>query len=228
MDFAHLLSRSVWKLPAGSQGGTEPFDLVSGPLWRAKLLAVPSEHILVLIFHHIVCDGWSIGVLMRELVAGYEAFLRGNLGFELPMRMQITPSGRASRLPDQPFSATSNWRKHLEGVTGAIQIPLTSRVLLSRPFVAHGCPRRFRRSLPIASSVAYSEGAHSSWSCWERSRSSCRGMAAKTISSSAHRSQTASAVPLRANRIFANWRSGPIFPETQRSWICLPEFAKQP
>ncbi len=56
----------------------KPFDLVSGPPWRAKLLCCSErEHVLVVILHHIICDGWSIGVFVRELVAGYEAFLRG-------------------------------------------------------------------------------------------------------------------------------------------------------
>ena len=54
------------------------FDLVSGPPWRASLLCCSErEHVLVVVLHHIICDGWSIGILMRELVAGYEAFSRG-------------------------------------------------------------------------------------------------------------------------------------------------------
>ncbi|MGB8507779.1 MAG: condensation domain-containing protein, partial [Pyrinomonadaceae bacterium] len=53
-----------------------PFDLEGGPLLRASLLRVAEdEHILMLVMHHIVSDGWSMGVLVRELTALYEAYL---------------------------------------------------------------------------------------------------------------------------------------------------------
>src|SRR5689334_23824378 len=45
-----------------------PFDLQTGPLIRARLLRLSGkEHVLLLSMHHIVSDGWSIGVLVREL-----------------------------------------------------------------------------------------------------------------------------------------------------------------
>ena len=52
-----------------------PFDLTQGPLLRAKLLKLAQkEHILVLVIHHIISDGWSIGLLFRELTFHYEAY----------------------------------------------------------------------------------------------------------------------------------------------------------
>ena len=52
-----------------------PFDLSTGPLLRARLLALgPHTHVLFLTMHHIVSDGWSLGVLFREVAAIYEAF----------------------------------------------------------------------------------------------------------------------------------------------------------
>jgi amino acid adenylation domain-containing protein len=61
--------------------GTEslrPFNLERGPLLRARLLRLTEdEHLLLLTMHHIVSDGWSLGVLIRELATLYEGFVEG-------------------------------------------------------------------------------------------------------------------------------------------------------
>src|SRR5205085_7121849 len=55
----------------------QPFDLARGPLLRAALLQLDAQtHLLLLTFHHIVVDGWSLGVLLRELAACYAAARR--------------------------------------------------------------------------------------------------------------------------------------------------------
>ncbi|NHZ80289.1 amino acid adenylation domain-containing protein, partial [Massilia sp. CCM 8695] len=55
-----------------------PFDLMRGPVLRVKLLRLSaSEHVLLLVMHHIAADGWSISVLVRELGALYAAFKDG-------------------------------------------------------------------------------------------------------------------------------------------------------
>ncbi|MVT50318.1 amino acid adenylation domain-containing protein [Bradyrhizobium yuanmingense] len=55
-----------------------PFDLAAGPLVRGRLIRMAEgEHLFLLTQHHIVSDGWSIGVLMRELGALYRAFAAG-------------------------------------------------------------------------------------------------------------------------------------------------------
>lgn len=55
-----------------------PFDLQRGPLLRARLLRItPQEHVLLLTLHHIVSDGWSTGILVRELESLYGAFTAG-------------------------------------------------------------------------------------------------------------------------------------------------------
>jgi acyl carrier protein len=66
----------------------KPFDLERGPLFRAELLRrSEQEHVGLLCMHHIISDGWSTGVLMRELSALYAAF----------------SSGRPSPLPELPI-----------------------------------------------------------------------------------------------------------------------------
>ncbi|MDA9545473.1 peptide synthetase, partial [Bradyrhizobium sp. CCBAU 45321] len=55
-----------------------PFDLAAGPLVRGRLIRMAEgEHLFLLTQHHIVSDGWSIGVIMRELGALYRAFAAG-------------------------------------------------------------------------------------------------------------------------------------------------------
>lgn len=55
-----------------------PFDLTQGPLLRTTLLRLSArEHVLLLMMHHIICDGWSLGVLTHELILLYDAFCTG-------------------------------------------------------------------------------------------------------------------------------------------------------
>ncbi|MCL6299464.1 non-ribosomal peptide synthetase [Streptomyces kronopolitis] len=55
-----------------------PFDLVNGPVFRPTVLRfAPEDHVLVLAFHHIAVDGWSLGLVDQELAAFYNARLRG-------------------------------------------------------------------------------------------------------------------------------------------------------
>jgi Condensation domain len=55
-----------------------PFDLAAGPVVRVRLLRVgPEDHVVVFTVHHIVADGWSLGVLLGEMGVLYEAFSQG-------------------------------------------------------------------------------------------------------------------------------------------------------
>ncbi|WP_116248104.1 non-ribosomal peptide synthetase [Nocardiopsis sp. FIRDI 009] len=61
-------------LPAARELAAEPFDLEHGPVVRFHLLRVAEDdHALVVCLHHIVSDGWSLEILIAELVAAYEA-----------------------------------------------------------------------------------------------------------------------------------------------------------
>ena len=53
---------------------SRPFDLLNGPLLRASLFRLgQDEYVLVVCMHHIVCDGWSMDVMVREFVQCYQA-----------------------------------------------------------------------------------------------------------------------------------------------------------
>jgi len=56
------------------------FDLERGPLFRARLYRLGADrHVLLLTMHHIVSDGWSMGILIRELGELYGSFVRGQV-----------------------------------------------------------------------------------------------------------------------------------------------------
>ncbi|MYT19908.1 non-ribosomal peptide synthetase, partial [Streptomyces sp. SID7760] len=63
-----------------------PFDLAAGPLLRALLIRLGAEdHLLVLVVHHIATDGWSMGLLWRELSEAYAALLAGRPPAQAPL-----------------------------------------------------------------------------------------------------------------------------------------------
>ncbi|HVT16281.1 MAG TPA: amino acid adenylation domain-containing protein [Thermoanaerobaculia bacterium] len=98
-----------------------PFDLARGPLCRALLLRLGErDHALLLALHHIVCDGWSLGVLVRELAALYGAHA----------------SGRPSPLPPLPiqYADFAVWqRQSLAGEALARQLAYWKRQLTASP-----------------------------------------------------------------------------------------------
>jgi amino acid adenylation domain-containing protein len=60
------------------QSVSAPFDLQHGPLFRARLLKLADrEHLLIFAVHHIICDGWSLGVMLSDLAKIYTALNRG-------------------------------------------------------------------------------------------------------------------------------------------------------
>jgi hypothetical protein len=67
----------------------QPFDLTQFPLLRLKLLRLqPDEHILLVTMHHIISDGWSIGILIREVATLYDAFSTGKQSPLAPLAIQ--------------------------------------------------------------------------------------------------------------------------------------------
>ncbi len=70
--------REAAATPVLLEEARRPFDLKSGPMLRAALLRFGAEdHILLLTTHHVVCDDWSTGILLRELFTVYAAFAAG-------------------------------------------------------------------------------------------------------------------------------------------------------
>ncbi len=105
-----------------------PFDLASGPLYRSLLLWDEDEtHLLLLTLHHIVADGWSIGVLVRELGALYEALSAGRPSPlpELPLQYADFAVWQREWLRGEVLEAQIDfWRQRLAGAPPVTTFPL--------------------------------------------------------------------------------------------------------
>src|SRR5215813_13196004 len=104
-----------------------PFDLARGPLLRVTLLRLgEQDHVLLLTMHHIVCDGWSMGVLYRELSLLYEAFSKGLPSplSDLPIQYADFAVWQREWLQGEVLETQlSYWKKQLEGVPAVINLP---------------------------------------------------------------------------------------------------------
>jgi amino acid adenylation domain-containing protein len=104
-----------------------PFDLAAGPLFRAALLRLGGEeHVLLLTVHHIVSDGWSMGVLYRELSALYAAYRAGGASPlpELPVQYADYALWQREHLRDAALEAgLAYWRKRLADAPALLELP---------------------------------------------------------------------------------------------------------
>jgi amino acid adenylation domain-containing protein len=109
------------------ESAARPFDLRAGPLFRASLLRLANdEHVLLLCMHHIVSDGWSLGVLLRELAALYGAF-RDGLGSplpELPVQYADYARWRRDQMRGEAMNAQlAYWKARLSGAPTLLELP---------------------------------------------------------------------------------------------------------
>ncbi|WP_128624153.1 non-ribosomal peptide synthetase, partial [Pseudomonas aeruginosa] len=127
----------------------QPFDLARGPLLRVRLLALAGqEHVLVITQHHIVSDGWSMQVMVDELLQAYAAARRGEQPTLAPLTLQYADyaawhrawldSGEGARQLDY-------WRERLGAEQPVLELP-ADRV---RPAQASGRGQRLDMALPV-------------------------------------------------------------------------------
>ncbi|MCF2135484.1 condensation domain-containing protein, partial [Mycetohabitans sp. B3] len=142
----------------------QPFDLTAGPLVRFALLRLaPDTHVLSVILHHIISDGWSLGVLTREIQALYTAFSQkqGSPLPELPIQYADYALWQRAWLKDEALERELNyWRKQLAGAPAALELP-TDR---PRPAVPSGRGHGLAVHVPAAlaaqlKALAQREGA---------------------------------------------------------------------
>ncbi|MES2295467.1 MAG: amino acid adenylation domain-containing protein [Pseudomonadota bacterium] len=105
-----------------------PFNLAQGPLLRASLVTqAPDEHTLVLSMHHIISDGWSIGVLMRELGTLYAAFVQNRPSPLSELAIQYADFAhwqRQSMQGELRQTQVAYWREQLAGAPALLSLPI--------------------------------------------------------------------------------------------------------
>jgi amino acid adenylation domain-containing protein len=96
------------------------FDLAKSPLIRVCCLRMgPDHHMLVVTLHHIVCDGWSVGILLRDFTSLYESYVTHNPLQQQDLAIQYADyaSWQRMRLDDGSLAKQlAYWRKQLDGV----------------------------------------------------------------------------------------------------------------
>ena len=133
VDLAASPERELLARRRIEQEANEPFDIATGPLLRALLLRLAGdEHLLVLTMHHIVSDGWSMGVFVHELSALYDGFRAGQSpggkhGSPLqPLPIQYADFAAWQRRwlsGERLEGQLAYWRERLQGAPPLLELP---------------------------------------------------------------------------------------------------------
>ncbi|HEY0174538.1 MAG TPA: amino acid adenylation domain-containing protein [Pyrinomonadaceae bacterium] len=104
-----------------------PFDMRRGPLWRVSLLRLgDEEHVLLLVMHHIITDGWSLNILIDELSTLYRAFAEGRPSplAELPVQYADFAAWQRRWLSGEVMERlVEYWRRRLAGAPPVLELP---------------------------------------------------------------------------------------------------------
>ncbi|MFL5696701.1 MAG: non-ribosomal peptide synthetase, partial [Ktedonobacteraceae bacterium] len=127
-----------------------PFDLGRGPLMRARLLRLDEQnYVLLITIHHIASDGWSQGVLYRELATLYTAFCRGQRASlpRLPIQYADYAVWQRNWLQGPVLEEqVAYWRERLAGAPSLLELPTDH----PRPAVQRFYGAIYSFSLPIS------------------------------------------------------------------------------
>ncbi|RYZ33473.1 MAG: non-ribosomal peptide synthetase, partial [Myxococcaceae bacterium] len=111
----------------GFEESRRPFNLEQGPVIRALLLKLDAEeHVLVVHLHHIVSDGWSLGVMVRDVTTFYEAFRQGLAPAlpELPVQYADYAVWQRDWLQGDVLEAQLGWwKQQLAGASHVLDLP---------------------------------------------------------------------------------------------------------
>ncbi|MBV8201787.1 MAG: AMP-binding protein, partial [Acidobacteria bacterium] len=130
VDLAALPARrrEVEARAAAWEEARRPFGLGRGPLLRLRLVRLDeADHVLLMTMHHIVSDGWSTGVLLREIAALHAGFAAGRPAVlpELPVQYADFARWQREWLRGEVLEEqVSFWRRQLAGAPPVLELPL--------------------------------------------------------------------------------------------------------
>ena len=105
----------------------KPFDLEEGPVYRASMLRMgPEENLLLLTIHHIAADGWSLGILTRELKVLYNAYREEQPSTLPEIAFQYADFAVWQRnwlQGDELERQVSYWKERLDGAPTVLELP---------------------------------------------------------------------------------------------------------
>ncbi|WP_323156039.1 amino acid adenylation domain-containing protein, partial [Pseudomonas alvandae] len=135
-----------------------PFDLATGPLIRACLIKVPvaasaDEHVLLLTLHHIVSDGWSLGILLPELSALYTAFSNHQASPLSPLAIQYPDYAAWQRqwLSGERLNEQATyWKQALADAPTLLDLPTDRRRPEQQSLVGASVPIKLSAELTTA------------------------------------------------------------------------------
>jgi acyl carrier protein len=120
-------ARAEWELGLALEEARQPFDLARGPLLRLALVRRSArEHLLLATLHHIISDGWSMGVLLREVAALYDAFVHGRPSPlpELPVQYADFAVWQRSWMEGEVLEGQlAYWKEALAGAPTVLELP---------------------------------------------------------------------------------------------------------
>ena len=108
------------------EAAQKPFDIAQGPLLRTSLLKLDSnEHVLLTTMHHIIGDGWSVRVLLREINAIYGALCRGETSPLPPLGIQYADFATWQRhyFDDKRLAPQIDYWRHQLGGVEVLELP---------------------------------------------------------------------------------------------------------
>ena len=142
----------------------QPFKLDEGPAWRASLLRLSGEeHVLLFTMHHIICDGWSSDVLVREVTMLYDAYTHDRVSPlpELPIQYADYVVWQREWLSSEVVGAQLDyWKKQLQGKVEPVELPTDRPRSSSQSFRGASQSWEFSAELSQAlKAIGRSEGA---------------------------------------------------------------------
>ncbi|KAF9948183.1 hypothetical protein BGZ70_002323, partial [Mortierella alpina] len=154
LDIGHEQDQDSVLKQAALQEAAAPFDMERGPLVRARLIRLSEDqHVFLITLHHIITDGFSTGVMFRDLNRLYDAYSSGQADPLDPLSIQYLDYAawqRQQLTPDTFRDHAAYWRENLTGAPESLELPLDRPRPPQQSLTGASVPVRFNSQLRSA------------------------------------------------------------------------------